>query len=102
MADRVCAERISGDEGSTTNGACLGMQIALHACTDEVQASWSADDDVCGSPSNGDKGGDMDCVSGETCVDIGSGAKTGARSYLLCTSRGRCKNVIEIPRELTM
>ena len=46
-------DRISGDEGSTTKCACLGVKIALHACTDEVQVSWSADDDLCGSPSRG-------------------------------------------------
>ena len=79
--------RISGGEGSTTNCACLGVKIALHVCTDEVQVSWSADDDVCGSPSRGDKGGDTDCVSDETCVVIGAGAITGARSCLLCMSR---------------
>ena len=54
------------------------MKIALHACTDEVQVSWSADDDVCGSPSRGEKDGDTDCVSDETCVVIGSDTKSGA------------------------
>ena len=52
------------------------MKIALHACTDEVQVSWSADDDVCGSPSRGEKGGYTDCVSDEACVVIRSDAKT--------------------------
>ena len=58
------------------------MKIALHACTDEVQVYWSADYDVCGSPSRGEKDGDTNCVSGETRDVIGSGTNTGVRSCL--------------------
>ena len=48
------------------------IYYALHACTDEVQVSWSADDDVCGSPSRGEKSGDTNRISDETGVVIGS------------------------------